>query len=226
MDASSEQLRETLRFTEQYLGVHSEDDIKSSIPWLNKIIDFDSALIINFKLGDIKKPKITSMVPYFRSSDLHQCNANSIESSNILNHLRTTLSTQKTFTQMCKISCSGSGLISGISNSENNTATAVLLMNKENTDFSIQHQIIDYILPHIDSAIARYTPNNTINLSDRQLEVLEWVSQGKSNWEVASILNVSENTIKFHVSNICKKLNVHKRCHAIAIASKLNLVNQ
>ena len=45
MNASSEQLRETLKFTEQYLGVHSEDDIKSSIPWLNKIIDFDSALV-------------------------------------------------------------------------------------------------------------------------------------------------------------------------------------
>lgn len=226
MDASSEQLRETLRFTEQYLGVHSEDDIKSSIPWLNKIIDFDSALIINVKLGDLEKPKITSMVPYFRSSDLHQCSANSIESSNIFNHLTTTLSKQKTFTHMCPISCSGSGLISGISNSENNTATAVVLMNKENTDFSIQNQIVDFVLPHIDSAIARYIPSNTINLSDRQLQVLEWVSQGKSNWEVASILNVSENTIKFHVSNICKKLNVHKRCHAIAIASKLKLVNQ
>lgn len=226
MNASSEQLRETLRFTEQYLGVHSEDDIKSSIPWLNKIIDFDSALIINVKLGDINNPKITSMVPYFRNSDLHQCSANSIESSNILNHLTTTLSKQKTFTQVCPISCSGNGLISGISNSENNTATALVLMNKEKTDFAIQNQIVDFVLPHIDSAIARYIPNNTINLSERQLQVLEWVSQGKSNWEVASILNVSENTIKFHVSNICKKLNVHKRCHAIAIASKLKLVNQ
>ena len=226
MNASSEQLRETLRFTEQYLGVHSEDDIKSSIPWLNKIIDFDSALIINVKLDDIQTPKITSMVPYFGMSDAHSCNIDVIKSSNILNHLTSTLSTQKTFKQQCPISCSGNSLISGISNSENNTATALVLMNKEKTDFAIQNQIVDFVLPHIDSAIARYIPNNTINLSDRQLQVLEWVSQGKSNWEVASILNVSENTIKFHVSNICKKLNVHKRCHAIAIASKLKLVNQ
>lgn len=226
MSASSEQLRETLRLTEQYLGIHSEDDIKSSIPWLNKIIDFDSALIINVKLDNIKNPKITSMVPYFGTSDSHQCDIDVIKSSNILNHLTSTLSQQKTFKQKCEISCSGSSLISGISNTDNNTATAVVLMNKKNTDFSIHNQIVDFVLPHIDSAIARYIPNNSINLSERQLQVLEWISQGKSNWEVASILNVSENTIKFHVSNICKKLNVHKRCHAIAIASKLKLVNR
>lgn len=226
MHASSEQLRETLRFTEQYLGVRSEDDVKSSLPWLNKIIDFDSALIINVKLGDAKNPSITSMVPYFSGNESHPCDIDLIKSSNLLNTLTTTLSEQKTFKQKCQISCSGNSLISGISNTENNTATAVVLMNKQNTDFSIQNQIVDYVLPHIDSAISRYVPNNSINLSDRQLQVLEWISMGKSNWEVASILNVSENTIKFHVTNICKKLNVHKRCHAISVASKLRLVNR
>lgn len=226
MNASSAQLRETLRFTEQYLGIQSEDDIKSSLSWLNKIIDFDSALILNVKLNDIENPSITSMVPYFGVLDSHACDIDLIKSSNILNTLTATLSEQKTFKQTCTISCSGNSLISGISNSENNTATAVVLMHKQNTDFAIQNQIVDYVLPHIDSAIARYIPNNSINLSDRQLQVLEWISMGKSNWEVASILSVSENTIKFHVSNICKKFNVHKRCHAISEASKLGLVNR
>lgn len=56
------------------------------------------------------------------------------------------------------------------------------------------------------------------SLSEKEKEVLSWIVQGKSNWEIAQILGVSERTAKFHVENIIKKLNVVNRTQAVAIA--------
>jgi two-component system, NarL family, nitrate/nitrite response regulator NarP len=53
--------------------------------------------------------------------------------------------------------------------------------------------------------------NSLQNLSLREREVLELIKQGKSNKYIASVLFISENTVKIHVSNILKKIGVHKR---------------
>jgi len=53
--------------------------------------------------------------------------------------------------------------------------------------------------------------NSLQNLSLREREVLELIKQGKSNKHIASVLFISENTVKIHVSNILKKIGVHKR---------------
>lgn len=52
-------------------------------------------------------------------------------------------------------------------------------------------------------------------LTDRQRRILELIAQGKSNWEVSVILSISENTVKDHISNIFKNLNVRTRQQAI-----------
>lgn len=61
-------------------------------------------------------------------------------------------------------------------------------------------------------------------LSKRETQVLEWMSRGKSNWEIGQILNVSMYTVKNHVSNIIKKLEVNNRQHAIVKGIELGLV--
>ena len=55
-------------------------------------------------------------------------------------------------------------------------------------------------------------------LTDRENEILRWVMEGKSTWDIAQILNISESTVKFHVDKIMKKLNAVNRAHAVAIA--------
>ena len=55
-------------------------------------------------------------------------------------------------------------------------------------------------------------------ISDRELDVLKLVATGKSNREIAEVLSVSENTVKFHVKNIINKLNVSNRTEAVTIA--------
>ena len=62
-------------------------------------------------------------------------------------------------------------------------------------------------------------------LSERELECLEWVSFGKTSWETAIILGVSERTINVHLLNACRKLNVYGRQAAVALALRQNLLH-
>ncbi|WP_447973005.1 LuxR family transcriptional regulator [Nitrospira sp. Kam-Ns4a] len=39
-------------------------------------------------------------------------------------------------------------------------------------------------------------------LTKREREVLEWMKEGKTNWEIGRILGISERTVRFHVGNI------------------------
>jgi DNA-binding NarL/FixJ family response regulator len=61
-------------------------------------------------------------------------------------------------------------------------------------------------------------------LSQRETEILRFVAAGKSNREIASILSVSENTIKFHIKNILQKLNVANRTEAATLAMQKRLL--
>ncbi len=56
------------------------------------------------------------------------------------------------------------------------------------------------------------------NLAPRELEVLQHLATGQRNRTIASTLGISENTVKFHVRNLFKKLNVGSRTEAIALA--------
>lgn len=56
------------------------------------------------------------------------------------------------------------------------------------------------------------------NLAARELEVLQHLAAGERNRTIASALNISENTVKFHVRNLFKKLDVGSRTEAIALA--------
>jgi DNA-binding CsgD family transcriptional regulator len=65
---------------------------------------------------------------------------------------------------------------------------------------------------------------NRRNISKRELEVLELMSQGLSNAEIAARLFVSTNTIKTHVSKLLEKLEVNRRTQAIAKSKELGLI--
>lgn len=64
-----------------------------------------------------------------------------------------------------------------------------------------------------------------LGLSKREIEVLELLSQGLSNQEIADRLFVSLNTIKTHISNIYQKLNAKRRTQAIQKARELALIS-
>jgi len=49
---------------------------------------------------------------------------------------------------------------------------------------------------------------------------MHWVSQGKSNWEVAQILGCVEQTVKKHLQHIYRKLGVENRTAAALVFTK------
>lgn len=85
------------------------------------------------------------------------------------------------------------------------------------------------LLPYIHEKIKdverhnRFYPNLP-KLSKRELEVLKWTAFGKTAFEVSMILNISERTIVFHLSNIMKKFNCSNKGQAVAFALTHKLV--
>lgn len=62
-------------------------------------------------------------------------------------------------------------------------------------------------------------------LSERELEILQHVASGLSNQHVADRLVIGVGTVNWHVSRIYRKLGVHNRTQAVALARELNLLN-
>jgi len=65
----------------------------------------------------------------------------------------------------------------------------------------------------------------SIRFTPRELEVLELLTNGASNKEVARILTVSEETIKTHLKHLYEKLGASDRAQAVAIALRQNLID-
>ena len=63
-------------------------------------------------------------------------------------------------------------------------------------------------------------------LSPRQIDVLNLISQGKSNKQIAYDLGLTEGTIKLYVTAILKILNVYNRTGAVIEAAKLGLIKK
>ena len=62
------------------------------------------------------------------------------------------------------------------------------------------------------------------SLTKRELEVLIQVANGMFNKEIATTLNISERTVKNHMSNIFKKLDVSDRTQAAVFAIKNDII--
>jgi DNA-binding NarL/FixJ family response regulator len=67
-------------------------------------------------------------------------------------------------------------------------------------------------------------PDEHSLLTQRELEILRWVASGATNGEIARHLWITPQTVKFHVSNIYRKLNVANRTEACHYAHVNDLV--
>jgi DNA-binding CsgD family transcriptional regulator len=67
-------------------------------------------------------------------------------------------------------------------------------------------------------------PLKKINLTDREKECLLWAAEGKTGWEIANIIRISERTVTFHLQNAVQKLGVVNRQQAISRALSMGLI--
>jgi len=96
--------------------------------------------------------------------------------------------------------------------------------------FKVQDSLMGLLMPHIDnvlrkiqhiepadiSEIERVSAIKSYKLSVRELEIIDWVKQGKTDGEIAIILSISQNTVKSHLKHVFEKLNVTRRAQAVA----------
>ncbi len=89
--------------------------------------------------------------------------------------------------------------------------------------------IISYVSPQTDGShllkfkahnlkLETQTLKNKLKITRREAEVLFWVAKGKTDWEIAQILNISERTVNKHLEQIYRKLEVNNRTAATAKA--------
>jgi DNA-binding NarL/FixJ family response regulator len=75
---------------------------------------------------------------------------------------------------------------------------------------------------HLAAKLAERVSGET--LSQREIDVLKLMAQGKSNKEIGTVLFISEGTVKSHVKGIFAKMNVISRTEAVANATRRGLI--
>lgn len=85
--------------------------------------------------------------------------------------------------------------------------------------------LVEYLGYYIHMALMKSAPKAAPQtercvkeLTSREVTILNWMKNGKTNWEIGKILGVSERTVRFHIESIFSKLEVTSRSQAVATA--------
>lgn len=74
--------------------------------------------------------------------------------------------------------------------------------------------IMQWFKQHQVAQMSQSTETQT--LTHREYECLFWACEGKSSWEIAQILSITERTVIFHLNHVMQKLGANSRQHAVA----------
>jgi DNA-binding NarL/FixJ family response regulator len=77
----------------------------------------------------------------------------------------------------------------------------------------------------VPAGVVAEVPRRRVDLTERELQVLRGMADGKSNAEIGRELFVSEDTVKTHARRLFRKLGARDRAHAVASAFRAGLVS-
>ena len=131
-----------------------------------------------------------------------------------------------------------SGLVSGVSFSVHGGRgeAAMLSLATSRDSREAQNDIVavmgqaQLLTCYLHEAIQRVVlskgplPLKKINLTEREKECLLWAAEGKTGWEIATIVSISERTVTFHLQNAAQKMGVVNRQQAISRALSMGLI--
>lgn len=86
------------------------------------------------------------------------------------------------------------------------------------TNLNPQLMMLAYHVHEASMRIFREQKEDSEPLTRREKECLLWAAEGKTSDETSMIMHIAESTVRFHLNNAARKLNVHNRRHAIARA--------
>ena len=127
-------------------------------------------------------------------------------------------------------------LVHGFGGGNSKISSVVILARLHQPPSANLAHIFELLMPNIHCALIRVTSHrskslfnasnlpSTIIMTKRESEILQWLHMGKTNWEISSILEISPLTVKNHVQNILRKLDVQNRSQAAVKAAKIGLI--
>jgi transcriptional regulator EpsA len=86
------------------------------------------------------------------------------------------------------------------------------------------HILLHRVVINSEGSGGVVTNNVARPVTNREVDVLRWVKEGKSNYEIGLILGISGLTVKNHLQKIYKKLNVQNRAQAVSRCISLRLL--
>ncbi|TXI30594.1 MAG: transcriptional regulator EpsA [Nitrosomonas oligotropha] len=124
-------------------------------------------------------------------------------------------------------------LVHGVSDERTGQDCLYIIFNSQDSFDDTALGVMENLLPYLDTALRRITPLNhqhqvvlssadlpysrkNYGLSAREAEIMNWVRLGKTNAEIATILDISACTVKNHLQAVFRKLDVYNRVQAIA----------
>ena len=90
----------------------------------------------------------------------------------------------------------------------------------------ISRQLAGKILREFARKMTDEKKDEPQTLSDREMQVLGFVAEGLINRDIAARINLSENTVKYHLKNILQKLHLRNRAQAVAYAMQSGLLKK
>lgn len=129
-------------------------------------------------------------------------------------------------------------VVHGFGDAHSGIATVVMFGRIHAPPSAYCAHLLELLMPHLHCAIVKVTASKSPSvlatshnvkikpLSKREMQVLEWLPTGKTNWEIAQIMQVSPLTVKNHVQNILRKLHVENRNQAASKALKLGMISK
>jgi DNA-binding NarL/FixJ family response regulator len=90
----------------------------------------------------------------------------------------------------------------------------------------ISRELATKILDEFSRRLKEDTKASNEDLTEREKQVLGLVAEGSTNRDIAGKLNVTENTVKYHLKNILEKLHLRNRAQAVAYAMQSGLLKK
>lgn len=126
-----------------------------------------------------------------------------------------------------------SSMVHGISDERGRHDCLYMTFSTETEPTPAARTAMSFLLPYLDTALRQVAhlprqhpaepepvevpkTGEELGLSDREIEIMDWVRMGKTNSEIGSILDISAFTVKNHLQRIFKKLDVYNRMQAVA----------
>ncbi|PYE46443.1 DNA-binding CsgD family transcriptional regulator [Rhizobium sp. PP-WC-2G-219] len=107
---------------------------------------------------------------------------------------------------------------------------AVFILLSREADLAIEvmtdvHMICLHVYNRLVDIGGMGQENEKVDLSDREIQCLNWTAAGKTSSEIADILGLSEHTVNHYLNHVAKKLDAANRVQAVVKAMRLGLIS-